>query len=155
MSQQVQLRPVTRDDLPVLAEIQSDPLANDMAAIKRQPPAALLDFLSTWMFAPGTVARVILADGEVVGSLSCFDSDGLRTVGYWLARSHWGRGIASQALKLFLDEIADRPLHARVASTNHGSIRVLQKAGFTIERHQHSPATDRYIECEEAVLILR
>ena len=155
MSQQIQLRPVTRDDLPVLAEIQSDPVANDMAAIKRQTPAALIDFLSTWMFLPGTVVRVVLADGEVVGSISCFDSDGMRTVGYWLARSHWGQGIASRALPLFLSEITDRPLYARVASTNLASIRVLQKGGFVIERYQHSPATDRYIECEEAVLVLR
>jgi hypothetical protein len=32
---------------------------------------------------------------------------------------------------------------------------VLQKCGFVLEQVRHSPATERFPECEEAVLVLR
>jgi hypothetical protein len=32
---------------------------------------------------------------------------------------------------------------------------VLQKCGFVVEEVRLSPATDRYPECEEALLVLR
>ncbi len=50
--------------------------------------------------------------------------------GYWIGREYWGKGIASAALADFLDVVEDRPLHARVAKHNAGSIRVLEKCGF-------------------------
>jgi RimJ/RimL family protein N-acetyltransferase len=46
-------------------------------------------------------------------------------------------------------------LIATVATSNAASLRVLQKSGFVIERVELSPASDRYPECEEAVLVLR
>jgi RimJ/RimL family protein N-acetyltransferase len=64
-------------------------------------------------------------------------------------------GIASQALHLLLREVAKRPLVAAAATTNEASIRVLKKSGFVIEQVRHSPASDRHLECEEAILVLR
>ena len=52
-------------------------------------------------------------------------------IGYWLGREFWGRGIASAAVLLLLRFESTRPLIARVAKHNLGSIRVLEKAGFT------------------------
>ena len=101
------------------------------------------------------VARAILADGALVGSISCFEMDGRRSVGYWIAREHWGRGIATRALALLLEEVGVRPLHARVARTNVASIRVLERCGFAITGYQHAPADDRFPACEEALLVLR
>ena len=63
-------------------------------------------------------------------------------------------GIASRALHLLLREVAKRPLVATAATSNGASLRVLQKCGFVVVRVRHSPATDRYPECEEAVLVL-
>lgn len=54
-------------------------------------------------------------------------------IGYWIGREYWGRGVATQALRLFVAEVPDRPLHAHVAAHNAGSIRVLQKCGFSFE----------------------
>lgn len=51
-------------------------------------------------------------------------------VGYWIAKEHWGKGIATQMLSQFLRIVPDRPLHAHVAKHNLGSIRVLEKCGF-------------------------
>ena len=81
--------------------------------------------------------------------------DGEDHVGYWIDRAYWGKGIASRALHLLLREVAKRPLVATVATSNGASLRVLQKCGFVVERVRLSPATDRYPECEEAVLVLR
>lgn len=64
-------------------------------------------------------------------------------------------GIASRALQLLLGEVTKRPLVATAASSNGASIRVLQKCGFVVEGVRHTPANDRYPECEEAVLVLR
>ncbi len=77
------------------------------------------------------------------------------SIGYWIARDFWGKGIATHALALLLREVSLRPLYAHVATTNEASLRVLQKSGFVIERVQLSPADDRYPECEEAVLVLK
>jgi RimJ/RimL family protein N-acetyltransferase len=53
-------------------------------------------------------------------------------VGYWIGRDFWGKGIATQALSLFLTEKKTRPLYAHVVKENIGSRRVLEKCGFSL-----------------------
>jgi RimJ/RimL family protein N-acetyltransferase len=65
-----------------------------------------------------------------------------REVGYWVARSHWGRGVATAALAAFLEEETRRPLIAGVAVHNPGSRRVLEKCGFTLIETQTDPKGD-------------
>jgi RimJ/RimL family protein N-acetyltransferase len=55
-------------------------------------------------------------------------------IGYWLGREHWGRGIATDALREFLELVDERPLQATVAHANHASVRVLEKNGFRLLR---------------------
>ena len=78
---------------------------------------------------PSNVVRVIEADGEVAGNIGSWEQDGQRFVGYWIGRDYWGRGLASAALAELAAELP-RPLHAWVARSNVGSIRVLEKCGF-------------------------
>ena len=56
---------------------------------------------------------------------------GERLISYWLSREFWGQGIATAAVSLLLRLESIRPLIAHVASHNLGSIRVLEKSGFT------------------------
>ena len=49
---------------------------------------------------------------------------------YWIARRHWGRGLATRALGLLLEEVRERPLHATVAAHNAASAAVLERHGF-------------------------
>src|SRR4029077_6096778 len=79
---------------------------------------------------PGVVLLTVVADGEVAGSALSFVRGGRRQVGYWIARAHWGKGIASLALAQLLDELPERPLYATVAAHNGASLRVLEKQGF-------------------------
>jgi ribosomal-protein-alanine N-acetyltransferase len=59
------------------------------------------------------------------------------TVGYWLGNAFWGRGIATEALRAFADDVFAFPdvlrIESSVYSPNVGSIRVLEKAGFERE----------------------
>lgn len=118
------------DDLPILFAHQADPEAARMALFpSRDRPA----FLAHWERIgadPTTVARAIVADGEVAGNVGSWDGDGKRLLGYWVGREHWGRGIATAAVAAFLEIDRTRPIHAFVAVTNVGSIRVLEKCGF-------------------------
>jgi RimJ/RimL family protein N-acetyltransferase len=150
----LQLRIVGDDDFPILYEHQLDIDANRMAAVV---PRDWQAFQSQWnkiISDPTVVARAIVVDDQVVGQIGCFQSDGQDCVGYWIGKGFWSRGFASRALKLLLEEVKARPLHARVATHNIGSIRVLEKNGFKIVGYEHSSATERYLECEGAILVL-
>jgi RimJ/RimL family protein N-acetyltransferase len=151
----VRLRNVGRDDLHRMYEMQLDREANRLGVtIPRNAEA----FEAHWADAlrdPSVTAKAILLGEEMVGYVCCFGRDGRANVGYWVRRGHWGKGIASRALELLLLEFTARPLYAHVATSNGASLRVLQKCGFVVERVQMSPATDRYPECEEAILALK
>jgi RimJ/RimL family protein N-acetyltransferase len=98
------------------------------------------DFEARWasnLAHPEILLRTITFDGTVAGHVTSFPLDGVQMVGYWIERDLWGRGIVSEALAQFLEIEARRPLYARVAAHNAGSIRVLEKAGF--ERHRELP----------------
>jgi RimJ/RimL family protein N-acetyltransferase len=153
-SESIRLRDVAADDLPTLFEFQCDPESNLMAAVIPRTKEAFFDIWKQILNDPAVVARVIELDGEVVGQVGCFQSEGKDCVGYGIARPFWGRGIASRALELLLEQVSTRPLHARAAKHNVASIRILEKNGFKIVGYEHSPATERYLECEEVLFLL-
>jgi RimJ/RimL family protein N-acetyltransferase len=154
MNHAVSIRNVERADLPRIYEFQLDPESNRMAATIPRSADAFGTHWENILRDPNVTAKAILVADELVGCISCFKMDGLDSVGYWLDRAFWGRGIASRALELLLAEVTVRPVYARVATSNVASLRVLQKCGFVVERVRLSPADDRYPECEEALLIL-
>lgn len=126
----IRLRAVEDDDLPILFEHQLDEQANRMAAFRPRDRDAFMTHWGKILDDPTVIARAIEIDGEVVGNIGSWDGPGVRLLGYWVGRQHWGRGIATAALTAFLDEDRSRPIHALVAAHNTGSIRVLEKCGF-------------------------
>jgi RimJ/RimL family protein N-acetyltransferase len=106
------------------------------------------------MESPENTLRAITSEGDLVGSIGSFVVEGQTEVTYWIDRAVWGRGIASQALALFLEEVGIRPLYARAASDNAGSLRVLEKTGFRIIDTEVSFAPAREGEIEETILQL-
>lgn len=151
----VTLRPVQPGDLPCMFDLQLDPDSNRMAVTIPRTREAFDSHWGNALGDPVNTTRAVLLDGQMVGYISCFPMDGEDHVGYWLDRAYWGMGIASRALHLLLAEVTKRPLVATAATSNGASLRVLQKCGFVVEEVRQSPATDRYPECEEAVLVLR
>jgi RimJ/RimL family protein N-acetyltransferase len=149
------LREVRDEDLAVLFEQWADPVAAHMAAFTAADHMDRDAFERRWsrIRADETViARVIVVDGEVAGSIGSWGSLDEREVTYWIGRSYWGRGIATVALKAFLTVDPSRPLHARVASDNVASCRVLEKCGFRVIATGRGFAEARSGEIEEFVL---
>jgi len=156
VNDRVALRPVERRDLRAIAAFSSDPESNDMAKVR---PRSDDEFAALWdkILSAGSdiIARVIVFDGEVVGYINAFAHDGATHVGYWVDRSHWGKGVATAALGLFVREVDHRPLRALVAVDNTGSVRVLERCGFVKTDEYDSPETDRFTACVEALYELR
>ena len=127
------LRDVIEDDLPVFFEQQRDPEAVEMAAFPAREREPFFEHWHRIMADDACIVKTIVSDGEVAGNVLSFERAGKQLVGYWLGREYWGRGLATQALAELVEEVvAVRPLYAEVATTNIGSIRVLEKCGFTV-----------------------
>jgi RimJ/RimL family protein N-acetyltransferase len=156
----VQLRPVRPSDLDVLFEFQRDPEANRMAAFAAADPNDREAYVAKWtrILAESSLpTRAIVVDGEIVGSVFCWRDEalGIPEVSYWIGKDHWGKGIATQALALLLDEVTERPLRARAARDNVASLRVLEKCGFRVVGEDRGFANARGEEVDELVLELR
>ena len=129
---EVRLRPVIESDLLLFYEHQLDPEATHMAAFTARDHDAFMAHWRKIMADDSTIVRTILVEGEVAGNVVSWENYGNREVGYWIDKPFWGRGIATRALTLYLELVPVRPLHAHVAAHNLGSIRVLEKCGFTM-----------------------
>jgi RimJ/RimL family protein N-acetyltransferase len=106
------------------------------------------------MDSTGTVNKTIFRAEEVVGHISCYPQEGELAVTYWLGKKHWGKVVATHALKKLLQEITHRPVFARAAKDNIGSIRVLQECDFKIIGESKDFAQGRGEETEEYIFRL-
>lgn len=154
MSNEVRLRNIELDDLPIFYEQQLDADATRMAAFPARDRAAFDAHWATKILGnPATVTQTILLDGQVAGYMGSWSQDDVRLVGYWIGKEHWGKGVATRALAAFLHLVTERPLHAHVAKHNVGSIRVLEKCGFSLKREEGVEAAGK--DVAELVLVLR
>ena len=151
------LRNVERDDLPIFFKHQQNPEANHMAAFTSKDPSDWNSFLSHWsniLANKDIVKQSIMVESNVVGHISCFEQFGEKDVSYWIGKDYWGKGIATNALQEFLKVITIRPLHARAAKDNIGSLKVLKKCGFIITGEDKGFSNARGEEVEEFILTL-
>ena len=99
---------------------------------------ALADFHKTQLPGATSFGRTIYVDGIHVGDLWCYciqAEEPNAMVSYCIfEKAYWGKGIATTALRLFIEEITakfeTKILGACTFSANQSSIRVLQKCGF-------------------------
>jgi len=133
MKCQPRLRNVLETDLPTFFDDQVDPEASSMAAFI---PRSAHDFLSHWTHyilpRDSVIKQTITLDGLVAGNIVSWEESGKRFVGYWISKKYWGGGIATYALREFLNQIEIRPIYAHVARSNVASARVLEKCGFRL-----------------------
>jgi RimJ/RimL family protein N-acetyltransferase len=158
MKNELLLRDVASDDLPIFFEQQLNQEANTMAAFTAKDPTNQEAFMAHWhkILADDTVIiKTIIFNQQVAGSVSSYEDEGKPEVTYWLGKEYWGKGIATWALKEFLaHHNQTRPIYARVAKDNLGSQRVLEKCGFTIFGEAKGFANARGQEIEELLLEL-
>jgi RimJ/RimL family protein N-acetyltransferase len=151
------LREVRDEDLAVLFEQWTDPVAVQMAAFSTPDHMDRDAFERRWvrLRADATVLnRAIVVDGDVAGTIGSWGDADERELTYWIGRSYWGRGIATAALGMFLAVDRCRPMQARVAHDNVASRRVLEKCGFRVVGTDRGFAEARAAEIEELVLRL-
>jgi len=148
---------VESSDLETFYEHQLDPEAIRMAAFVCEDPKDKVAFDAHWdkiLNSSQITKRTIVAEGQVAGHISCYPHGENIEVTYWLGREFWGRGLATQALNRMLHLVVDRPIFARAATDNIGSIRVLQKCGFKIIGKNKDFANGRGEDTEEYILRL-
>lgn len=153
----VVLRAVETADLDHFFVQQRDAAARHMAAFTSKDGDDRAAFDAHWARItadPGVVNRTIVVDAEVVGHIASFEQGGEREVTYWIDRAHWGRGIATRALRSLLAELPMRPLHGRAAADNAASIRVLTNCGFLVCGADRGFAAARGAEIDELLLRL-
>jgi RimJ/RimL family protein N-acetyltransferase len=153
----ITLRAVEPSDLPIFFDHQQDAQARSMAAFTSEDPADHGAFIAFWdrlTADDGITKRTILVDGQVAGQVMSFEMFGDVEVTYWIGREFWGRGVATAALRGLLDIVTFRPLQARVAKDNAGSVRVLEKCGFVVTGEDRGFANARGEEIDEYVLVL-
>jgi len=153
----VVLKAVEADDLVFFFEHQTDVQANEMAAFGSKHPRDKAAFYSKWqrlMENPEIVCRAVMAETHVAGYIAFFEQLGKPSISYWIGRPFWSMGIATEAVRQFLQVIVERPLYARVALTNLGSVQVLTKNGFKqlAKENSYSEALEKMVE--EAVFSL-
>ena len=150
----VALRPVEPPDLDVFFGHMQDAGAVWMAAFTPPDPTDRSAFDAHWnrmLSDPSILARTIVTEGNPIGHIASFDMMGDRELTYWLGREAWGKGIATAALRLFLDIESTRPLIGRASLDNIGSTRVLTKCGFVHTGDARGFATARNEEIDEVV----
>lgn len=160
MNEDVLLRDVAGEDLSIFFEQQRDPVACRMAAFTAENPGDEAAFRAKWgkILGDGTVAKkTVVVGGRVAGNVLSFVAawSGRREVSYWIGREFWGRGVATRAVAEFVRSLEARPLSARAAKDNVGSIRVLEKCGFVVTGFGRGFANARGEEIEEVVLELK
>lgn len=158
MTNELFLRDVVNDDLPIFFEQQLNKEAIHMAAFTAKDPTNQEAFTAHWLrnlANETTINKTIVFNGQVAGSVASYVDEGRPEVTYWLGKEYWGKGIATWALEeLLTDYNKTRPIYSRVAKDNLGSRRVLEKCGFKIIGESTGFAYARGQEIEELILQL-
>ena len=134
------LRPPARQDLPAIAGLLDDPAVSTMLA--RVPHPYTMEHAEGWFATingpDGGRERVfaIVLNGHAVGMVGFQDKAGEPTLGYWLGRPFWGRGLMSEAVRAavawYFGETGETELFAGAFDDNPGSLRIQEKLGFDV-----------------------
>ena len=131
-------------DLEAYCAMESDSLYRAPQIVH---PRAELErsFRDVWLVPKplGLRATVFKPDNRYIGRCGLYpfrnESDvivaGEAVLAFYLAREYWGRGLATEAGRAFVDHgfatLGLRKIHAGMNAKNAASIRVIEKLGFT------------------------
>jgi RimJ/RimL family protein N-acetyltransferase len=142
----IRLDPMSRSDVPELLELVGDEAIKEFTLV---PTAAGESFVRSWIrgyedgWRAGTRAGFVVravGDGGFLGFASMFRLDlpaREAEIGYAVAPSARGRGVAGRALALLtrwgIDDLGLERLELRIAVTNPASERVAARGGYLQE----------------------
>lgn len=153
----VRLRPSIAEDTEQFFQHLQDATAIQMAAFTAEDPTDFAQLRSRfdWMRQSEEIlVRTIVVEDVAIGHIASFPMFGDLDLTYWIDRDHWGKGYATASLLQFLTLETRRPLGARVAADNLGSLRVLEKCGFEVTGDNVSFANGRGCDTKELLLSL-
>jgi len=145
----VLLRPYHASDVPSIVKEANDPLVPKYLRNHFPHPYTAAD-ASDWVARTAASTPVVnfavchFPSGEYAGGIGLkpFPPADVEArtmeIGYWFGRAHWGRGLATEAVRAFsrwsfeaFPEVLR--LEAGVFGGNAASGKVLEKAGYTLE----------------------
>lgn len=141
------------DDAEALFRYASDAKVSELALWDRHTSVDMSREVieKFFMTNPHTFAITDKTTGEPIGCIGIVPEgeehydimNGEREVGYWLGRTHWGKGITTEALKALIrycrDALALKSLLITADARNTASQRVAEKCGFRlIDRYEIS-----------------
>ncbi len=150
----ITLTPTGIDDLNTLFQFQLDKEATYLAAFMATDSTdktAYIERYIKYLTDPTINNQTIKLNGNIVGSVAKFMMKDEAEITYWIDKKFWGKGIATSALKIFLNIEIVRPIYARAAFDNFGSQRVLTKCGFIQIGKDKGFANARQAEIEEYI----
>ena len=138
------IRPWRTADAPSLVKHANNPtIARQLRDRFPHPytPADARRFIDSVVAVRPVTTFAIEVDGEAVGGIGFSPGTDVERysaeIGYWLAEPFWGRGIATEALRVVSEYAFTRcnvlRLFALPFADNARSTRVLEKAGYTRE----------------------
>jgi len=110
-----------------------------------------------------TTNFAITDNGELVGGIGFILKDDVyrftTEIGYWIGESYWGRGYATEAIRLLIGNIRlHSPLivrvYAEVFDYNKASMRALEKNGFYLETIRRKGVVKNGIIRDDYVYVL-
>ncbi|PZQ10691.1 MAG: GNAT family N-acetyltransferase [Rhodanobacter denitrificans] len=139
------LRPWRADDVESLQRHADDAEVSRFLSDRFPYPYTTAD-AAAFLASPAAtgLVRAIEVDGVAVGGIGAQPGQDIfrmtATIGYWLSRAYWGRGLMRRAVERWSAHLLTRHpferLEARVCVANPASARVLVHAGFELEGHQ-------------------
>jgi len=153
----VQLRPVVKSDIALFFEhhLELRPLpAGASIADLDSRKATFVDRWEQMRSDERVLARTIVWKGAVTGYVVHLIQRDKPSISCWLGRDYWGKGVATQAVRDFLDLIEKRPVYARVAYDNLAAMQVFRKTGFEIVGYDSFFSEAHGYEIDEIILAL-
>ncbi|HMB46867.1 MAG TPA: GNAT family N-acetyltransferase [Afifellaceae bacterium] len=139
-TQRLLLRPPDEADLPAIAGLLDDVAVSRMLA--RVPHPYRLDHAQGWFAtinrqgAGGERVFAVTANGKAIGMIGFQRKRREPTLGYWLGRPYWGRGLMSEAVQAavhwFFSESDEAALYSGAFRDNPASLRIQEKLGFEV-----------------------
>ena len=142
----VRLRGFREDDLGDFYVVHSDPVVNRYWSFPAwTDPSQARDYFASAIGGRDADRMLCWAiadrdDDRLIGATTLFAinrAQGRAEVGYALRASHWGRGLAQEALRLVLGHAFDtlelRRIEADIDPRNAGSCRLIERIGFVRE----------------------
>lgn len=136
------LREFKESDIEILPQYLNNPKVTQYLSTRIPQPYSRED--AEWWIDKGCKNRIVRAiecEGVLVGSIGAergrFERLRSAEIGYWIAESYWGKGIATVALRELSEFVFQNTdiarLQAHVYAGNTASARVLQKSGYELE----------------------